>query len=109
MILTELDEVILIAMAAGFVSGSLQTIIDYILQTKLEKRNVTFKEFINRFLFLSSAASVLFGIGTFSFAAWDTSVSASELNEFSFTLAAILSFLPVIEKFYYFVSQLKKS
>ena len=109
MILTELDKVVLLAITAGFVGGSLQSIADYAIRTKLERQAIGFDRFLNRFLFLSLAGSVIVGIGTFSSATWDTSLSASELNESSFFLAITLGVLPIIEKLLSFVfTQLKR-
>ena len=108
MILTELDRVVLWAMTAGLLCGSFQSIADYIIRTKLERQTIGFNRFINRFLFLSLAGSVIFGLGTFGFAIWDTSLSASEINELSFSLAITIGMLPIVEKLLSFVfTQLK--
>ena len=109
MILTELDKVVLLAITAGFLGGSLQSIADHVIRTKLERQKIGFNRFLNRFLFLSLAGSVIFGIGIFVSASWDTSLSASELNESSFSLAIVLGTLPIVEKLLSFVfTQLKR-
>ena len=111
MILTELDLIILLAMVAGFFCGSLQSIIDYIIRTKLERQVISFNRFIHRFLFLSFTGSIIFGIGIFAYAyaTWDTSLPASELNELSFSSAITLGALPIIEKLLSFIfTQLKQ-
>lgn len=108
MILTELDRIILLAMTAGFLSGSFQSIVDYMIQTRLEQQAISFNRFLNKFLFLGFSGSIIFGIGIFSLASWDTSLSASELNELSFSLAITIGALPIVEKLLSFVlTQLK--
>ena len=97
--LTELERVTLVAITAGFLSGSLQSILDYALQTELKKQIVTLEKFFNKLLFLSLTGAVLFGAGVFVYAIWDTSMSASQLNEFSLALAAIVGLMPILEKF----------
>lgn len=109
MILTELDRIILLAMVAGFFCGSLQSIIDYIIGTKLERQVISFNRFIHRLLFLSFTGSIIFGIGIFAYATWVTSLPASELNELSFFFAITLGVLPIIEKLLSFIfTQLKQ-
>ena len=98
MILTEVDKVVLLAITAGFLGGSFQSIADYIIRTKLERQEIDFKPFLNRFLFFSLTGSVILGIGIFISATWDTSLSASELNELSFSMAIVIGTLPIVEK-----------
>ena len=107
--LTELDKSILLATAAGFMSGLFQSSLEHILQIKVDKKTITFNKIINRCLFSGFASAILFGVMIFALAAWDTTMSTPELNRYSIALAVGLGFTPIFNKFLEFVFSLFKS
>ena len=97
--LTELDKTTLLAIVAGFLSGSVGSTMSYILQSKSEKQAYTIKKFFNRLFFISLSYSAILGLGVFVSATWNVSTSIAELNKFTITMASCFALMPVIEKF----------
>ena len=96
--LTELDQTTLLAVVAGFLSGSVGSTMNYVLQSKLEKQAYTIKQFFNRLWLMSLSYSAILGLGVFVSATWDISTSIAELNKFTITMACCFALMPVIEK-----------
>ncbi|MEM7595491.1 MAG: hypothetical protein AAF383_28995 [Cyanobacteria bacterium P01_A01_bin.83] len=101
--LTELDRIILIATASGFLGGSFCSILDYVLQTRVEHQAITPKQFWIKYLFASCLYSFLLGLGVFVMAVYDTSISTAELNKFTIVMAIFFSITPINDRFWSFI------
>ena len=107
--ITELDQIVFIAMAAGFACGLVMAGLDFTLRIKQDKQTISLKRIALMLSFSSLFNAVLFGIGIISLTLLDTSISADELNKFSIYLAVTLGVLPIIERsLYYIFSRIKR-
>ena len=107
--ITELDRIIFIAMAAGFAYGLVMAGLDFTLRIKLDKQTISLKRIALMLSFSSLYNAVLFSIGIIALTLLDTSISADELNKFSIYLAVTLGVLPVIERVIYYIhSRIKR-
>ena len=108
--LTELDKIVSIAMAAGFFSGSFQSILDYILKSNEERESQTVKKIASKFMYLCLAYSILLGAMTFVLAIWDTSTSVAQLYRFSIAMAICFGIMPLQDRLWSFIfAKLKKT
>ena len=107
---SELDRIIVVAIAAGFLSGSSQSIFDNILKSRAEQQAFTTKKFTIKFLYSSFAHSAILGAMIFVLAIWDTSLSIAKINRFSIAMAIFYAIMPFHDRLWSFIfSKLKKT
>ena len=102
MILTESDRIILIALAAGFLSGSCQSILRYIIDRN-ERQIYRGQKFIAKFLYLSFSHSIILGMMAFVSSVWDISMSAVKLNQFTIAMAIFFAVTPLYDRIISFI------
>lgn len=109
MMITESDRIVLIALSAGFLSGSCQSVIEYIIDD--DKRHIYHgQKFIAKFLYSSFALSIILGVMTFGLSVWDTSISVAKINRSTVAIAIFLALAPLSDRFWSFIfSQFKRT
>ena len=101
MIITELNQIVLTAVAAGFFGGSCQSLLSYILDKN--ERQLFSDKFIVKFLYFSVSYSIILGVIVFALSVWDTSMSAAKVNRFTIAIATFLAIAPIYNRFISFI------
>ncbi|MEL6928633.1 MAG: hypothetical protein AAFO95_08370 [Cyanobacteria bacterium J06600_6] len=102
MIITESDRVILVAIAAGFLSGSFQLLLSSFLDRK-KAQLFNNQQFLLKLLYSSVAHAIILGVVVFALSVWDTSMSVVRLNQFAIAMAVALGIAPLHNRLWSFL------
>ena len=92
------DKIIIVATAAGFASGLVQSLLDDYLKIRLDGQIFVFKRTLLKSLYAASALAVIFGVMIFALANWETKMSQFELYRYSIAMAIAFSLMPFSDR-----------
>ena len=102
MIITESDRIVLIAILAGFISGSCQSVLKYAVDEQ-ERQIYRGRKFVAKFFYSGFSLAVILGVMVFVLSVWDTEMSFAELNRFTVAMAAFFAVTPLSDRFWSFI------
>ena len=101
--LTESEQIVLISIVLGFLSGIVFALIDSLLELIFKKNKMSFIKFVRLCIYLGITMGIVFGVMTFASISIDPT-SIQQLNRMNINMAIIFGlFTPVLFKIVSFI------
>jgi Mg/Co/Ni transporter MgtE len=94
--LTEIDQLIIVCIIAGFISGALSAITDDISKLLIKNQRIKMRNMISKSIFSGFAMGLFLSSINFAFVSFFTTISTEELVRTSISSAISLIFAPII-------------
>ncbi len=101
--LTELNQVTLVGITAGLISGLFRSILEDILSMKLDKKVITTKRIILKSLLSAFFFGIICGAFFFAFALWSTNLNIFEIIRLTIILSIWFAVNPLFDRFVSFI------
>ena len=109
MMLTELNQITLVAIGSGLISGLFRSILEDILLIKLDNKTITIKRIIIKSLFSAFFFGIILGTIFFAFELWETNVNIFETIKITIILAIWLAINPLFDRLISFLFSVFKT